>query len=124
MLKKIILLIGIVIILSNLINARGSGAACPQLSESYFEYTTYVLYSNFTKYGFFRLDECYGDPLKPCYGIIQIHSLLQDKLIFINSTNQEEMNIIYMKYFIQQCTPYNFGKVTYHKKTISGTHWY
>lgn len=41
---------------------------------------------------------------------------------FINSTNQEEMNIIYLTHLRNTCDPYNFSKVTYHEKAIAGTH--
>lgn len=125
--KKIILLIGILMIVSN-VNARGGGVACPYVDERLMLYSNHVIYSNYTDIVIFRVPECYGN--FGCYGIIQNYKILNQiidiNFKFVNFTNQEKMNAIYLKNFHQSCYDrrYNFGKVTYHEKAIAGTHWY
>ena len=144
--KKTILLIGIaVILLMNIVNARGAGYACPSIDISYIQNANYIIYSKQTDTLVFRLS------LKD-YGIIRNYSNSKNfnrKTIgyvrkinnyyvtewdyeyvnitspFINSTIQEEINIVFLKFLNNNCEqPYNFGKVTYHKKAIMETHYY
>ena len=86
--KKIILLFGItMILLINIVNARGGGAAYPCDDTSYWTWFQTKKISN---------------------EIANIHALTKG----IG--------------FMMGCFPngYNFGKVTYHEKAISETHWY
>ena len=62
-----------------------------------------------------------------CYYNYEFHQKI-DNGIFLNLT-QTEINVEYLL-MTKQCfgkglyIKYNFGKVVYHQKAISGTHWY
>ena len=133
--KKIILLIGVVMILL-VINVN----ACPYFTESKLQIADHVMLSNYTDILMFGYSKNFV--IIHNYTNVNIsyyrktiwtsvtgkweYQFVNLTLPFLNSTNQKEMNMIYLTNTICSYNHlgYNFGKVTYHEKAISGTHWY
>lgn len=148
MLKKSILLIGIVmILLVSIVFARGGGIACPYYQTSFYynplgwfydenfkdvvnHKRDYNYYSYDTNIMIFNTTEV-DYPIFKYVMIFNYTSLPKDiakkeNIFGFANTNQEDMNIFFLKKMQSKgyCEGYNFGKVTYHEKAIAGTHWY
>ena len=143
--KKIILLVVMILLLNNITYAREGGLACPYYQTSfyfnvndwfdnkefkdvlnhkrdynYYSYDTNIMIFNSTDNSIFKYVMIFD------YTSLPRDIAEKEDIFHFANTNQEDMNIYFLEKIQSKglCKGYNFGKVTYHEKAISGTHWY